>query len=99
MTAFAFALFLFGQTLDTTTTVAALKQPRLAEGNRFIPSGPTGIVLTKATVMTGIGIAAWKLGRHHPKARIVTFALVGGIGAVAGFHNIHMIRGKDTGHE
>lgn len=94
MAAFFLAFFITGQTLDTATTWAALNRPGFYEGNRLLPAGPTGIVLTKAAVMTGVGIYAWKLGRHHPKARLVLFAVVGAAGLAAGIHNYQVMRGR-----
>jgi hypothetical protein len=81
------------QTLDTGTTVAALRNPRLVEGNPLM-RGPQMVTL-KVTVNVGAMLWGHKLAKTHPEspaARRVIPLLFASSGCAAGALNLHTMQ-------
>ena len=81
-----YAALLGGQGADIGTTIAALKNPRLKEGN---PLGLGGVLASKAAMLT---LAPWLMRRMtkagHPTAAKVMGYGVGAAGAVPAALNL-----------
>jgi len=81
------AALLTGQTLDTVTTVRAVRSGYYIEGNPMLPSGPGGIVAIKATVTTGLVVIGWRMRKQHPGAACVIFLAGAVSGSLGAWHN------------
>ena len=79
-----------GQAADAITTILALRNPRLEEGNAGVygrhPSAAR-IALTKAGVMVPIAILLDKAHNEHPKLAKALAYLVGALGGGMAVHN------------
>jgi hypothetical protein len=82
--------FLFGQGLDTLTTIIGLKKG-FEESNPLLPHGSLGIVVAKIIFMLLATIAGSYLYPIHPRLITGLFILGGIAGACFGVKNLTLI--------